>query len=184
MDWVFYSIAEWKENMNYKVLILLLSCSLTTYADINTNSLVSCNKSVDLNLYRQSIIKIKQFAYNRNGLDMSPEESTPFALEWVKHYPCEVVDQYIVDAKRLIAFVSHYNSPGLYYSHDLIIKFVEDKVTDMCRNVNFEEMFLDHYNFAYSRDGLDMSQENANNYAYEMIYDEAFSCKNLPYIIN
>ena len=135
-------------------------------------TLVCAQEGVDR--YQQSFLKIKNFAYSSQGLNLTTDGAVSFATTWTKLQPCSYADKFIVDFGRIKNFA--YSSQGLNMTNDGAVNYAKAMVARICANVPFEQIFSKHYNFAYSSSGLNMTSENARRYAQPKTEAEAFIC--------
>ncbi|MEC7275780.1 MAG: LysM peptidoglycan-binding domain-containing protein [Bdellovibrionota bacterium] len=127
-------------------------------------------------VFKDTIVKMKAFAYSGDGYNYTSNASTTFANNWIKEYACEDADLYIKTFKRLKTFA--YSGSGLNYTSNSAVNFASQKLTSFCSDYQLEEKYSELYQFAYSSNGLNYTSNSARKYAFDAIKEEAFSCAN------
>lgn len=124
--------------------------------------------------YQATFIKIKDFAYSGNGLNLSSSGATNYAGEWVQKYACEDAERFIAQFIRLKNFA--YSGQGLNLSSSGAVNYASNGIDRVCENYSYEQEFRGLYDFAYSGRGLNMSSSGAVNYARERVEPQMFAC--------
>jgi len=135
-------------------------------------TMVCAREGVDR--YQQTFLKIKNFAYSSQGLNLTNEGALNYATNWTTQQPCSYADKFIVDFTRIKNFA--YSSQGLNMTNENAVNYTKTMVPRICANISFEQIFSKHYNFAYSSQGLNMTTENARRYAQPKAEAEGFVC--------
>lgn len=138
-------------------------------------TVVNCERE-QTSVFQDAVMKVKNFAYNSNGLNYDSVSSANFAQDWARKNPCSYADQYVRNGIRIKAFA--YNSDGLNYSSADASRFTVENVDRFCANFNLEQEYRLAYSFAYNSSGLNMSSTDARNYALNRIQPNAFTCRN------
>lgn len=128
-------------------------------------------------IFQQTFIKIKNFAYSSSGLDMTSSGATQFAQEFTETHSCETADIFMSKSSRLKTFA--YSTSGLDMTSSNAKSYAMNKWQSFCEDFPIESEFKKHYTFAYSSSGLDMTSSNARRYAQEKVEPVAFSCGNI-----
>lgn len=129
--------------------------------------------------YQATFIKIKDFAYSGNGINLSSSGATNYAAEWVRKYACEDADRFIAQYVRLKNFA--YSGQGLNMSSSGAIDYANNGIDRLCENYAYEQEFRGLYDFAYSGRGLNMSSSGAVRYARERVEPQMFVCA--PFVL-
>ncbi|MBH47690.1 MAG: hypothetical protein CME71_05930 [Halobacteriovorax sp.] len=134
----------------------------------------TCDRA-SVGVYQSTFIKIKDFAYSGNGVNLSSSGAVNYAHDWVTKYACEDADAFISTFIRLKNFA--YAGSGLNLSASAAVNYATSGVDTVCNDYAYEQEFRGLYDFAYSGRGLNMSSSAATSYARERVEPNMFRCR-------
>lgn len=124
--------------------------------------------------YQSTFVRIKDFAYSSEGLNLTSSGATSYAHEWTQKYACEDAYRFMTEFTRLKNFA--YASSGLNRTSSGAVSYAKEGIDRICEGYNYEQEFSSLYEFAYSTRGLNMTSSAATNYARERVEPQMFQC--------
>ena len=121
-------------------------------------------------VYQQTFIKVKNFAYNI--VNRTSSDSVAYATNWTNKYPCNLADKFIRDFTR----IKNHAYNNMNQTSSMSVEYAERMVSRVCDGVPFEQIFNQHKIFAYNT--LNMTSSQSVEYATPKMEAEAFYCRN------